>query len=181
MKSRSPFAISDTNARPVRASEERIIGPVSTPASAKVSRRKRPNGSSPTLPTNDAGTPRRARPTATLAGAPPGALRKPGHSARETPAVSATKSISASPRQTTRDFGFWILDFGLSGTMHIPYGSGPQPLPEPESLDQGSWLPGRSAIQNPKSKIQNLLEERLDGFPELARHGLELFDGQVEV
>lgn len=37
---------------------------------------------------------------ATLAGAPPGALRKPVDSAKETPEVSGTKSISISPKET---------------------------------------------------------------------------------
>lgn len=39
---------------------------------------------------------------ATLAGAPPGALRNPVDSARETPALSGTKSISISPKATTK-------------------------------------------------------------------------------
>jgi hypothetical protein len=37
-----------------------------------------------------------------LAGAPPGALTKPPDSASETPATSGTKSISISPKETTR-------------------------------------------------------------------------------
>jgi len=39
---------------------------------------------------------------ATLAGAPPGAFRKPGASARETPEVVGTKSMSISPKLRTR-------------------------------------------------------------------------------
>ncbi|RHN76200.1 hypothetical protein MtrunA17_Chr2g0329461 [Medicago truncatula] len=39
---------------------------------------------------------------ATFAGAPPGALRKPGASARETPETVGTKSISISPKLTMR-------------------------------------------------------------------------------
>jgi hypothetical protein len=42
---------------------------------------------------------------ATLAGAPPGALMKPVDSARETPAVSGTKSISISPKATIEGLG----------------------------------------------------------------------------
>lgn len=40
---------------------------------------------------------------ATLAGAPPGALRKPVDSAKETPAMSGTKSMSISPNDTMAD------------------------------------------------------------------------------
>ena len=45
--------------------------------------------------------PRRAIPTATLAGAPPGAFLKAGAWAKESPLVVGTKSISISPKQTT--------------------------------------------------------------------------------
>lgn len=40
-------------------------------------------------------------PTATLAGAPPGAFLNAGASAKERPLVVGTKSISISPKQTT--------------------------------------------------------------------------------
>lgn len=40
---------------------------------------------------------------ATLAGAPPGALRKPRDSAKDTPDVSGTKSISISPNDITKE------------------------------------------------------------------------------
>lgn len=50
--------------------------------------------------------PRRAMPTATLAGAPPGAFLNAGASAKETPLVVGTKSISISPKQTTREDSF---------------------------------------------------------------------------
>lgn len=40
--------------------------------------------------------------TATLAGAPPGALMNPCDSANETPATSGTKSMSISPKDTTK-------------------------------------------------------------------------------
>lgn len=43
-----------------------------------------------------------AIPTATLAGAPPGAFLKPGASASETPETVGTKSINSSPKHTTR-------------------------------------------------------------------------------
>lgn len=46
---------------------------------------------------------RRAMPTATLAGAPPGAFLNAGASANERPLVVGTKSISISPKQTTRE------------------------------------------------------------------------------
>lgn len=42
-------------------------------------------------------------PTATLAGAPPGAFLKAGASARETPPTVGTKSINISPKQTTSE------------------------------------------------------------------------------
>jgi hypothetical protein len=46
--------------------------------------------------------PRRAMPTATLAGAPPGAFLNAGASANGSPLTVGTKSISISPKQTTR-------------------------------------------------------------------------------
>lgn len=42
-------------------------------------------------------------PTATFAGAPPGAFLNAGASARETPATVGTKSINISPKHTTSD------------------------------------------------------------------------------
>src|SRR5688500_6232002 len=45
--------------------------------------------------------PRRTRPTATLAAAPPGALTKAGASASPLPVTVGTKSIRRSPKQTT--------------------------------------------------------------------------------
>lgn len=42
-------------------------------------------------------------PTATLAGAPPGAFLKAGASASETPDIVGTKSINISPKQTTSE------------------------------------------------------------------------------
>lgn len=47
--------------------------------------------------------PRRDIPTATLAGAPPGAFLNAGASANESPLVVGTKSISISPKQTTSE------------------------------------------------------------------------------
>ena len=50
-------------------------------------------------------------PTATLAGAPPGAFLKAGASASETPATVDTKSINISPKQTTSEsFAPFIFD-----------------------------------------------------------------------
>lgn len=53
-----------------------------------------------TLPMKAADPPSLAMEHATLAGAPPGALRNPWDSANETPAVSGTKSINISPKHT---------------------------------------------------------------------------------
>lgn len=50
--------------------------------------------------------PRRAIPTATLAGAPPGAFLNAGASAKESPLIVGTKSMSISPKQTTREESF---------------------------------------------------------------------------
>lgn len=55
--------------------------------------------------------PRRDMPTATLAGAPPGAFLNAGASANESPFVVGTKSISISPKQTTRE------DSSISGEL----------------------------------------------------------------
>uniref|UniRef100_A0A7C9D7P2 Uncharacterized protein n=1 Tax=Opuntia streptacantha TaxID=393608 RepID=A0A7C9D7P2_OPUST len=61
-----------------------------------------PNSSSPSFPTKATLPPSLETAMATFAGAPPGALRKPGASARETPETVGTKSISISPKLTTR-------------------------------------------------------------------------------
>lgn len=45
-------------------------------------------------------------PTATLAGAPPGAFLNAGASAKESPLIVGTKSISISPKQTTSEDSF---------------------------------------------------------------------------
>ena len=56
-------------------------------------------------------------PTATLAGAPPGAFLKVDASASETPPTVGTKSINISPKQTTSEpfapsfiFNAWLLE-----------------------------------------------------------------------
>ena len=59
-----------------------------------------------TFPINADEPPRRAIPTATLAGAPPGAFLNAGASANESPLMVGTKSISISPKQTTREESF---------------------------------------------------------------------------
>lgn len=59
-----------------------------------------------TFPMKAEDPPRRAMPTATLAGAPPGAFLKAGDSASESPLIVGTKSISISPKQTTRGDSF---------------------------------------------------------------------------
>ena len=55
-----------------------------------------------TFPTKAEEPPSLETPTATFAGAPPGAFLKAGASASETPPTVGTKSISISPKQTTR-------------------------------------------------------------------------------
>lgn len=47
--------------------------------------------------------PRREMPTATLAGAPPGAFLNAGASANESPFEVGTKSINISPKHTTSE------------------------------------------------------------------------------
>ena len=53
---------------------------------------------------------------ATLAGAPPGALRNPGDSARETPDSVGTKSMSISPKLTMRPFSL-VEDIGTRWSL----------------------------------------------------------------
>lgn len=77
-----------------------------------------------TLPIKAEFPPNLAIPTATLAGAPPGAFLKPGASASETPATVGTKSIKISPKQTTSELSTWRAwtdTFVLvSGTLDDP-------------------------------------------------------------
>lgn len=54
-----------------------------------------------TLPIKADDPPNLDIPTATIAGAPPGAFLKAGASKVETPPTIGTKSISISPKQTT--------------------------------------------------------------------------------
>ena len=98
MKSRSPSARKETNASAVRASVEKSNPWMSTPESSNVLARKWPKGSSPTFPMNPLEMPSRDTPTATLAGAPPGAFLKAGASSSETPETVGTKSINNSPQ-----------------------------------------------------------------------------------
>ena len=86
-----------TNASVVRQPDPEINPDVSTRFSSSVVRRKSPNGSSPTLPINPDVSPSLDNPTATFAGAPPGALVKPEHSARDLSVVVETKSMTNSP------------------------------------------------------------------------------------
>ena len=58
--------------------------------------------SSPSFPTNANFPPILETGIATLAGAPPGTLRKPGASARDTPDTVVTKSMSISPNETIK-------------------------------------------------------------------------------
>lgn len=57
-----------------------------------------------TLPIKAEEPPNLAIPTATLAGAPPGAFLKAAASASEVPLTVGTKSINISPKQTTSEF-----------------------------------------------------------------------------
>lgn len=63
-------------------------------------------------------------PTATFAGAPPGAFLNAGASARDSPLVVGTKSISISPKQTTRE------DSSVT--------NGPLPLPNASPINMNS-------------------------------------------
>ncbi|KAI4338843.1 hypothetical protein MLD38_023851 [Melastoma candidum] len=69
-----------------------------------------PNSSSPSFPTKAALPPILVTAMATLAGAPPGALRNPGASARETPDTVGTKSMSISPKLTMRPFPVGVAE-----------------------------------------------------------------------
>lgn len=71
-----------------------------------------------TFPIKAEEPPNLAIPTATFAGAPPGAFSNAGASASETPLTVGTKSISISPKQTTNavlplDPGFVFKDVSL--------------------------------------------------------------------
>lgn len=72
--------------------------------------------SNDTFPIKAEDPPRRAIPTATLAGAPPGAFLNAGASANESPLVVGTKSISISPKQTTSEFSLVSGDPLFPGT-----------------------------------------------------------------
>lgn len=56
-----------------------------------------------TFPMKAEEPPRREMPTATLAGAPPGAFLNAGASANDSPLVVGTKSMSISPKHTTSE------------------------------------------------------------------------------
>lgn len=62
--------------------------------------------SNDTFPIKADEPPRRAMPTATLAGAPPGAFLNAGASANESPLIVGTKSISISPKHTISGASF---------------------------------------------------------------------------
>jgi len=62
--------------------------------------------------------PNRDMPTATLAGAPPGAFLNAGASAKERPLTVGTKSMSISPKQTTRGDSF-ASGLPFSGTAFV--------------------------------------------------------------
>ncbi|KAB2044598.1 hypothetical protein ES319_D01G102900v1 [Gossypium barbadense] len=73
-----------------------------------------------TFPTKADDPPNRYTPTATFAGAPPGAFLKAGASARETPPTVSTKSINNSPKQTTRGLFFATLPFVIAVRSSAP-------------------------------------------------------------
>lgn len=73
-----------------------------------------------TLPMKAEEPPSFAIPTATFAGAPPGAFLKPGASASETPETVGTKSINSSPKHTTSGFFFWDPFFFIDGDFGEP-------------------------------------------------------------
>lgn len=56
-------------------------------------------------------------PTATLAGAPPGAFLKADALASETPDSVGTKSINSSPKQTTRAFLSGVCPSSSAGSL----------------------------------------------------------------
>jgi len=66
------------------------------------------------LPRNADEPPNLEMPTATFAGAPPGAFLKAGASARDTPPTVGTKSINNSPKQTTSPLSLHSLFVGSS-------------------------------------------------------------------
>lgn len=60
-------------------------------------------------------------PTATLAGAPPGAFLNAGASASDTPPTVGTKSINISPKHTTRELFSWVPPrLSLARALGIP-------------------------------------------------------------
>ena len=102
MNSRSPSARRVTNASAVRAPLSKLIPSSTTPFSLRIPASMWPNSSSPSFPTNAAFPPSLETAIATLAGAPPGALRNPGASASDTPDAVGTKSMSISPNETIK-------------------------------------------------------------------------------
>ena len=98
-----------TNASVVRHPAPEMRHDVLTPFSSSVFRRKFPNGSSPTLPMNPESIPTLDNPTATFAGAPPGALVNPAHSARDLSVVVETKSMTNSPIHRALDIFHRLL------------------------------------------------------------------------
>ena len=66
---------------------------------------------------------------ATLAGAPPGALRNPGASARETPETVGTKSMSISPKRRGIEGSGVVVD---SGNEEDPFSSTPATNTDPD-------------------------------------------------
>ena len=95
VKERSPSSSSATTTVEVRCCASARIKAVSTCSFASVWRIKWPKGSSPTRPIKPLSPCKRAMPTATLAGAPP------GHCIRQA-SPCGNRSTTASPRHQTR-------------------------------------------------------------------------------
>ncbi|KAL0918868.1 hypothetical protein M5K25_010912 [Dendrobium thyrsiflorum] len=102
MNSRSPSSRRVTKASAVRAPASKVTPLSQTPFSTRIAASMRPNSSSPSFPIKAARPPMRDMAIATFAGAPPAALMNPGASASDTPETVGTKSISISPKLTTR-------------------------------------------------------------------------------
>src|SRR4051812_35485997 len=93
---------------------------MSTPSAASRSRTNVPNASGPTSVMSPTRAPRRARPTATLAGAPPSWRWNTSHSASATPGRSGKKSTSASPNDSTSRSRMIELGDELEGLERPP-------------------------------------------------------------
>lgn len=83
-------------------------------------KQKQTNLKKGTLPMKAEEPPNLDIPTATLAGAPPGAFLKPSASSRETPLTGGTKSINISPKQTINAGFLGVPFFSLRSDLDEP-------------------------------------------------------------